>query len=137
MADRSASDDDRFLKDAVLYKIEFPRFWERAYREKNDFFHLIQRDAENYAQTMGKGAECPDGEKVRHFWHEHCWFCWEKATTDTDRVFYCTEDMGCWICEGCFNDFRDEFGWTVKEGEVWSPKERYINRRKGIIRKKN
>ena len=32
--------DEDFLKNAVLYEIKFPEFWEKAYREKNAFFSL-------------------------------------------------------------------------------------------------
>ena len=29
---------EEYLKDAILYKVVFPAFWEKAYIEKNMFF---------------------------------------------------------------------------------------------------
>ena len=50
--------------------------------------------------------------------HEHCDFCWDKISEyDGDLNFgYCnTEDEHHWICETCYNDFKDMFEWTVVE----------------------
>ena len=91
--------------------------------EKDAFFQLIKNDAENYVKTMAKGAEFLNGEKIQSFWHEHCLFCWEKAITNAEKVFYCTEDMRVWICCECFNDFKDKFQWVVKSSDEWHPKE--------------
>lgn len=123
MGDWRIHGDEDFLKKAVLYEIKFPEFWEKAYREKNAFFQLIKNDAENYVKTMAKGAEFLNGEKIQSFWHEHCYFCWEKAITNAEKVFYCTEDMRVWICSECFNDFKDKFQWIVKSSDEWHPKE--------------
>ena len=51
--------------------------------------------------------------------HDHCAFCWEKfaAYEGCLQEGYCTEDEKDWICEDCFNDFRDRFGWRVKADE--------------------
>lgn len=110
--------ENDFLENAVVYKIKFPEYWEKAYREKNSFYRLIQNDAENFVKVMNQGREFLDGKKIQHFWHEHCYFCWNKATTDRECVFYCTEDMQCWICADCFNDFKDKFKWIVKSGDA-------------------
>lgn len=47
--------------------------------------------------------------------HEHCEFCWEKFMESYDKTFYHTTDKKCWICEPCFNDFKEMFNWTVNE----------------------
>lgn len=51
--------------------------------------------------------------------HDHCAFCWAKFIVDdypdTQHEGYCTEDEYHWICDQCFTDFRDRFGWSVKE----------------------
>jgi hypothetical protein len=54
--------------------------------------------------------------------HEHCTFCWAKfmpAGAQPGDPEILTEgyvsEADRWICEGCFADFRDEFGWTVRE----------------------
>jgi hypothetical protein len=44
--------------------------------------------------------------------HDHCEFCWKKFTEDqpdTLQTGYTTEDHYRWICEQCFNDFRERF----------------------------
>ena len=51
------------------------------------------------------------------YWHEHCEFCWEKAMTNMACEFYCTKDMRYWICKECFEDFREQFGWTLGDTE--------------------
>ena len=46
--------------------------------------------------------------------HEHCVFCWEKVLKgDKESKFYATPNLKHWICENCFNDFKNEFKWTI------------------------
>lgn len=51
--------------------------------------------------------------------HDHCEFCWKTfALVDEPDVLhqgYATEDDYRWICEPCFDDFADLFGWKVIE----------------------
>ena len=51
--------------------------------------------------------------------HDHCSFCWAKfMVEDFPNVLhegYCTEDEYYWICQQCFADFSERFGWNVKE----------------------
>jgi hypothetical protein len=50
--------------------------------------------------------------------HDHCEFCWAKFMED-DRLpdvihhGYTTPDRYHWICEQCFEDFKDRFEWRV------------------------
>ena len=44
--------------------------------------------------------------------HEHCAFCWDKIDKSTP-IAYATEDKNHWICETCFNDFKEMFEWEV------------------------
>lgn len=48
--------------------------------------------------------------------HVHCAFCWEKIGQDEKwlRFGYCTNDHRHWICEQCFQDFKDQFEWIVE-----------------------
>ena len=78
---------------------------------------MIKSDGENWVNSGRGGEEFLDGEKIQHFWHEHCDFCWEKALTDNHSTFYCTEDFKYWICEECFEDFKNRFHWSVKPME--------------------
>lgn len=52
--------------------------------------------------------------------HDHCEFCWAKfMVEDVPGVHhegYNTRDQYRWICDDCFNDFREMFEWTVEEG---------------------
>lgn len=54
-----------------------------------------------------------------HWDHEHCSFCWAKfmaKVPDSDPTVmaegYVSEDDH-WVCDRCFDDFREEFEWTV------------------------
>lgn len=117
MSDWRLNGQEEYLSNKTLYKITFPAFWEAAYKDKNAFFHKIERYAQKHVESTNRGHEFFEGEKIQHFWHEHCEFCWEKALTDKACTFYCTEDMYHWICEECFNDFKEKFGWQVKSAE--------------------
>ena len=49
--------------------------------------------------------------------HEHCEFCWAKFmdedAPDVLREGYATGDGDRWICEECYDDFKDLFQWEV------------------------
>ena len=47
--------------------------------------------------------------------HEHCEFCSRKFSEDAAdlRDGYATEDSYRWVCPACFEDFREEYGWTL------------------------
>ncbi len=47
--------------------------------------------------------------------HEHCEFCWAKFSAQPEDLHsgYCTLDRYRWICETCFEDFKDDFEWQV------------------------
>ncbi len=47
--------------------------------------------------------------------HDHCEFCGRKFAIeggDFDEGYVAT-DNDHWICEQCFPDFRDSFGWVL------------------------
>ena len=93
MSDWRLNGQEDYLSNKTLYKITFPEFWEIAYKDKNAFFQKIERYAKKYVKETNRGHEYLEGEKIQHFWHEHCEFCWEKALTDKLCTFYCTEDI--------------------------------------------
>ena len=117
MEDWRLRGQEEYLTNTTLYKITFPAFWQIAYRDKNAFFRRIAAYARRFVAETGRGQDYLEGEKIQHFWHEHCEFCWEKALTDKPCVFYCTENMNYWICEECFQDFQEQFHWQVKSME--------------------
>jgi hypothetical protein len=49
--------------------------------------------------------------------HDHCEFCWAKFMVEdhpeTLHEGYSTLDEYRWICDQCFNDFREMFQWRV------------------------
>ncbi|MBO4543121.1 MAG: hypothetical protein J5725_08085 [Bacteroidales bacterium] len=47
--------------------------------------------------------------------HDHCEFCGEKFSEkgDTLKAGYTTENNYYWICDQCYNDFKDEFEWEI------------------------
>lgn len=118
MSDWRLNGQEEYLSNITLYKVTFPEFWERAYKEKNEFYRKIARYAQRHVAETGRWAEYLEGEQVQHFWHAHCEFCWEKALTDKPGTFYCTEDMYYWICEECFRDFKEKFHWKEIPGET-------------------
>lgn len=118
MSDWRLNGQERYLSNAILYKVQFPEFWQLAYESKNPFYQKIAAYANEQVKRTGKWAELLEGERIQQFWHEHCEFCWEKAYTNKSCVFYCTEDMYYWICEACYNDFNEQFQWQVKSADA-------------------
>ena len=57
--------------------------------------------------------------------HEHCEFCWEKFSEGDNDLHsgYCTADQKHWICPDCFEDFREEFQWTISDTKIPDRKE--------------
>jgi hypothetical protein len=56
-------------------------------------------------------------KRYRKNWeHDHCEFCNRKFSEDLKdlNIGYSTIDCYHWICENCFNDFKNMFEWNVK-----------------------
>jgi hypothetical protein len=58
--------------------------------------------------------------QLREDWdHDHCEFCGAKfggdRLGDVLREGWTTPDERHWICDGCFRDFRERFGWNTQE----------------------
>ena len=51
--------------------------------------------------------------------HDHCEFCGRKflatGTADSQAEGYTTEDEYYWVCNQCFEDFKDKFKWQVTD----------------------
>jgi hypothetical protein len=48
--------------------------------------------------------------------HDHCEFCLDKFSTTIANCLtegHTTTDDYHWICENCFNDFKNDFKWTT------------------------
>ncbi len=59
-----------------------------------------------------------DGEEI----YEHapyltkCQFCWEKVKNSRFQYWFITTDVSCCICDECFQDFKESFGWKLLDG---------------------
>lgn len=49
--------------------------------------------------------------------HDHCEFCWAKFSERENDLHegYCTLDQRHWICDECFQDFKEKFEWHLEE----------------------
>jgi len=99
--------NQEYFKGLKLKKIKFPEFWEKSYLIRNDFYDMIRADAESFVSKYGDGREYLIGEKIEEFWHSHCVFCTEKITTKENKICYCSEDYKDWVCNTCYEDFKD------------------------------
>jgi len=49
--------------------------------------------------------------------HDHCAFCWAKFAAlgmpDSMQEGYVTLDGRHWVCDACYKDFNQSFGWVV------------------------
>ncbi len=60
--------------------------------------------------------------RYREDWdHDHCEFCWAKFMvedySDVLHEGYATEDDYRWICESCFEDFKDMFEFKLGQSK--------------------
>lgn len=49
--------------------------------------------------------------------HTHCEFCWGKFGNGVKdrKVGYFEKEKKCWICDECFEVFKDYFQWEVED----------------------
>lgn len=75
--------------------------------EKNDWRLTYQEEYLKNAKLRKKQYKIP----APRWDHDHCEFCWEKFSEyDGDlHEGYCTTDGKHWICEECFQDFKEMF----------------------------
>jgi hypothetical protein len=62
-------------------------------------------------------------EKDEDWDHHHCAFC-TKRIDDQEKKFYCTNDQYYWLCEKCYNDFKDMFQFRLLEEEAKEDEDR-------------
>lgn len=77
---------------------------EKEWRLVNENKHLMK---EHFIHTTFQPTEECD--------HVHCAFCWAKFGAERNwlRTGYYTLGKHRWVCEQCFQDFRNQFGWVV------------------------
>ena len=102
-----------YLFKAKLIKVQFPEFWEKALVTKNNFYELVVNDAKQFVEKYKKGGEFFKEYTVNKFWHTHCDFCTDTINTNDKRLCFCTEDFNYWICDKCYEDFKNQFEWSI------------------------
>lgn len=79
---------------------------------KNDWRITGQEDFLLSAKLIRKKYDGDD--------HEHCVFCWHKFMKNADGMKDCssegyvTVDGEYWICDNCFKDFYEPFGFILE-----------------------
>lgn len=68
------------------------------------------------AYLLGAKLKKTRFEAEGYYDHVHCDFCWGKISEyDGDlHVGYCTEGEIHWVCEECYNDFKDMFHFELE-----------------------
>lgn len=48
--------------------------------------------------------------------HDHCEFCRQQFAVEEGFLHqgYVTQNGYHWVCENCFNDFKDEYHWEAE-----------------------
>ena len=51
--------------------------------------------------------------------HDHCEFCVDRFSDNHGdlHVGYCTPGCYYWICEECYKDFNELFGWKLVKND--------------------
>ena len=107
--------NEECVTNAKFIKIKFPDFWAKSCESKNEFYHKVIDEAHTFVNEHHRNEEFLKDERIQLFWHEHCFFCLKKFMTDMDIKGYCTTDYKYWICEECFNDFKDMFNFSIAD----------------------
>ena len=109
--------NEDYLNNLTLYEIKFPEFWKKSRHLKNTFYKIVINKAEELVKQGSVDKMYLDKRRIHHIWHSHCEFCWETSAVYKCSTSYCTKDFKHWICQKCFNDFKDKFSWTVNSEE--------------------
>ncbi len=82
--------------------------------EKDDWRRLV-----NDNKFLKKGEINPtDGEEIcKHAPKlKRCEFCLEPVQDNPNQRWFIPIDLSYCICENCFKDFHERFGWSVLDG---------------------
>ena len=79
----------------------------------NKDWRLVKQENYLFGKSLTKKKFIPIGQCD----HAHCAFCWEKFGQDDNwlSIGYCTYDGHHWICEQCYQDFKEKFEWNVSK----------------------
>lgn len=78
--------------------------WYMQEYEEREYLHNKKLEHKEY-----DGPFCLDD-------HEHCALCWQKISKypEDDHSGYYEKDSRDWICEDCFDKFKELFGWELE-----------------------
>ena len=74
---------------------------------------MVFDEAKQFVEILGLDEKYLKEDNCIELWERHCEFCFEKITTNIKKVCYCTIDCVNWICDECYNKYKDEFEWKV------------------------
>lgn len=59
-----------------------------------------------------------DGEEICKYAPKlkYCGFCLTPVQDNFHQWWFVTRDLSCCICEECYNDFKEIFGWKELDG---------------------
>lgn len=59
-----------------------------------------------------------DGEEILKYavYLKSCIFCLKEVRDTPHQRWYVPEDISSCICEECYNDFKEVFGWKLLDG---------------------
>ncbi|MCI9675495.1 MAG: hypothetical protein HFH06_06975 [Lachnospiraceae bacterium] len=82
--------------------------------EKEDW-RLAAKDVE---YLKDKYLNPTDGEEIviNAPYLKMCIFCWEEVRNIPYQRWFVPEDISCCICEKCYEDFKEMFGWKMLDG---------------------
>ena len=83
--------------------------------EKNDWRLMGQEQYLKNVKLIKAKYKAPS----KRWDHDHCEFCTDRFMEYEGclREGYCTEDRKIWICEECYQDFKEMFGFTLIENK--------------------
>jgi len=95
--------------------IPFVKGWLRVNRSDNSDWRLMGQEG----YLKGKKLTLMNWTQTRDDWdHDHCDFCgikfMDKVIEGEDVLTrgYTDEDEYTWVCEKCYEDFRERFNWS-------------------------
>lgn len=75
----------------------------RLLRGQEEYLHGVELVYRTYTQVS------PSND------HDHCEFCMDKFGLAPEHlhVGYCTTDNSIWVCNKCYDDFKNRFKWVI------------------------
>ena len=82
--------------------------------EKKEWYIEQFEDNEHLHNKILKKVQF--GLPYSHSDHEHCEHCWARISNveGDDHQGYYEPTSDSWICEECYNEYRELYGWSVE-----------------------